>query len=748
MKACILAGGSGVRLRPLTCTRPKPMMTLFDHPVLEYTLTALKSCGVEECLLTLLYLPDVIRDHFGDEYGGIRLRYTVEEEPVGSAGGMRAFRKALADDDFFVISGDAVFDLDLRRAWLFHKEKKAKATLILSRAKDPTGFGAVLTDEEGAIAGFREKPAWEGVSTGRVNTGLYVLSPAVFDKIPEGREFDFSGDLFPLLLAERSLYGIELPGYWRDMGSPEGYLEVVRDGLGGVWAPSIPLSGRDAPKNVFYRPPCYLSPGALVGEGAVIGPFASIETGAEIGRGSSVSYSAVLGKTGEDSMITGAILDRRSRVGKASTVMPLSVLGEGAVVGKGCRIGRGVHVLCDAVVEDGTRAESERELGGLTFAHHFVRSAGRALLTALSDVRLLASGIVRKFGKRIALSGDGESPCAVSFTDAFQAEAAALGAEVFRLDAPTPAVAAYMTKTLAASAGVWFSPQTGGGAEAILYGPDGVKLSGKDSAFPLRRMDPGTGGLSGRVRRVTGTAALYAAEGRKQAIWGEFHVLCKDSVLSEFLRNAGVKITEKAEGFPTFEPTADGHGLKLVSEKGYAFTPDEASLLTLAALFSLDKNRLAVTAEAPSAAESVAADRGKTLLRVGRDPEAGKLYAEEPALHQGAFAALALIKALLIEDKTLAAFSASIPSSVSVLRDYRTSSDRVGLMDRFADSMDGVRSDRTDGIRLFLDGAYLSLRLSPYDRLLTLKAESHSEETAAELCDFYFEKLKALEKEE
>ncbi len=745
MKACLLAGGPGTRLHPLTSCRPKPMMRIYDKPVLEYALASLKAAGVNECLMTLLYLPDCIRNYFGDKYDGMRLRYAVEEKPVGTAGGMLAFREALSDDDFFVVSGDAVFDLDLRSAMLFHKEKKASATLILSRAADPTGFGTVLTDEDGCIAGFREKPAWESVSTGRVNTGLYAMSPAVFEKIPSGRDFDFSLDLFPLLLADRTLYGIELPGYWHDMGTPEGYLEAARDGLSGKWAPSIPPAGRDAPPNVLLKPPCYLSPEARVADGAVVGPFASLESGADIAKGCSISFSSVFGKTGEDSIVTGAVLDRGCRIGRGTAIAPLAVVGEGAVIGNGCLIGSGVHVCCDAVIEDGSLIRSARDMNGLTFSHRVSVASGRAVLKTLEDAGLLASGLVAAFGKRIALAPDdalGEAP---SFADAFQAEACALGADIYRHDAPTPAVSAYMTKRLAASAGVYFTPMTGGGVEALIYNRDGVRLSSRESGFSLRRRDPEPGSLAGRVRMIRGAADLYAAEGAVHPVPESYVVCCRDSVLKGFLRNAGVTIADAPEGLPFFDPASGGHSLSLVSEKGYAFTPDEVTLLILAALYTAGKERLAIASDAPCSAESLAADSGKTLLRVGRDEESYKLYAGEPALHQGAYAAVALIKALILTGKTLSSFSASIPSCVSVLRDYRTRKDRADLMDRFAESVAGVRMDRSDGVRMYLDGSYLSLHPSPYEKLLTLKAESANEETAAELCDFYFEKLKELE---
>ncbi|MBR5743162.1 MAG: hypothetical protein IKX85_05110, partial [Clostridia bacterium] len=303
----------------------------------------------------------------------------------------------------------------------------------------------------------------------------------------------------------------------------------------------------------------------------------------------------------------------------------------------------------------------------------------------------------------------------------------------------------YMTRLLSVSAGIFLAGTPGGSVEAILFRKDGTRLTPKESRFPLRRMEPEIGISPGKVVFITGAEALYTAEGARDPIGKSFVAYSRDPVMRAFLGNAGVRFADKAEGFPIFSGVSGGHSLALVSEKGYAFTPDEVTLLTLQALYTLGKETLAVPSDAPSACESLSSDLGKSLLRVGRDREAEALYASEPALHHAPFAALALIRALLKTGKTLSAFSASIPASVSVLRDYRAEGDRLDLLERFAEGLGGMKCDRSDGLRVFIDGACLSLRLSPYERLLTLKAESPNEETSAELCDFYFNRLSELE---
>lgn len=235
MKAVILAGGAGTRLQPLTTELPKPMVSLFGKPVLEHILLLLRKNGVEEAAITLHYLPEAVTGYFGDgSRWGMRLEYFYEEQPLGTAGGVKACGDFLGQEDFIVISGDCVCDFDLADCARLHRERRAEATLLLHRVAEPLEYGLVRTDEEGRVTAFVEKPGWGQVFTDQVNTGVYLLSPAVLDRVPDGRSFDFSKDLFPQLLRDkRPLYGQVPRGYWRDMGECGTYLQTVVDALDG-----------------------------------------------------------------------------------------------------------------------------------------------------------------------------------------------------------------------------------------------------------------------------------------------------------------------------------------------------------------------------------------------------------------------------------------------------------------------------------------------------------------------------------
>ena len=234
MKAVILAGGLGTRLRPVTGEHPKPMVPLLGRPVMEHIVELLRQNGYTHICAALHYRAGEIMAHFGDgRKFGVELEYRIETENLGTAGSVKNCRDFYKDEDFLVISGDAACDYDLGLLMQVHKERGAAATLALSAEKIPLRYGLAVTDSEGRIRSFIEKPSWPRVVTDLVNTGIYVLSPAAMERVPDG-PFDFGRDLFPKLLKEgAALYGQVMRGYWRDIGTPQDYYRCCADALDG-----------------------------------------------------------------------------------------------------------------------------------------------------------------------------------------------------------------------------------------------------------------------------------------------------------------------------------------------------------------------------------------------------------------------------------------------------------------------------------------------------------------------------------
>lgn len=232
MKAVIMAGGFGTRLRPLTMTIPKPMVPILNTPMMEHIVNLLKKHGINEFVSVLYFHPDVITNHFetGEKFG-INMNYVTAQADYGTAGAVKNAYQYL-NDRFIVISGDVLTDFDITDALNFHIEKKAKATILLTRVSKPLQYGIVITDENGKISRFLEKPSWGQVFSDTINTGIYIFEQDVLDLIPYQQEFDFSKDLFPLMLKNKiPLYGYIAKGYWRDVGNLEEYQAGQRDSI-------------------------------------------------------------------------------------------------------------------------------------------------------------------------------------------------------------------------------------------------------------------------------------------------------------------------------------------------------------------------------------------------------------------------------------------------------------------------------------------------------------------------------------
>jgi mannose-1-phosphate guanylyltransferase/phosphomannomutase len=346
MKAVIMAGGEGTRLRPLTCNRPKPMVPVAGRPVMEHTVRLLKNHGMDNIAVTLQYLPDRITEYFGDGSSfGVRMRYYIEDRPLGTAGSVKNAEDFL-DETFLVISGDALTDIDLAGAVSFHREKDAVATLVLKRVDVPLEYGVVVTDADGRIIRFIEKPGWGEVFSDTVNTGIYILSPEIFSYYGKDRFFDFSRDLFPMLMKEnRRMYGYITDEYWCDIGDINAYMQANFDAMDGKVEVDLPgtetMPGVRTGKGTTIEEPariegpciigdgCYIKGGAVIGRHVVIGDNCIAEGNSSIKR-SIIWKNSIIGEKAE---IRGSVVCSRTVIESGASAF------EGSVVGEGCRIG-------------------------------------------------------------------------------------------------------------------------------------------------------------------------------------------------------------------------------------------------------------------------------------------------------------------------------------------------------------------------------------------------------------------------
>lgn len=399
MNAVIMAGGLGTRLRPLTNNIPKPMIPMANKPMMEHIVDLLGEHGFTELVTLLHFQPELIEGHFGDggEFG-VKMTYVAAAEDYGTAGAVKNAEARLSGP-FLVISGDVLTDFDLGAAIAFHREREADLTILLTRVENPLQYGVVITEPDGRISRFLEKPTWSEVFSDTVNTGIYILEPSVLDLIPSRREFDFSKDLFPLMMREgRSLFGYVAPGYWRDVGDLLEYRLAHQDILAGVVKVKIPgrrVEGLD--KEIWLGSESRvdftagLRGAVLVGRNtrveanvrivdSVIGDNCIVEDGAVISQ--SVLWNNVyVGR--------GAIL-KENVVGRGSEVKGRARLFEGALISDGCRIGEGSVVKADVkvwpqkIVEDGATLSTS-----LVWGERWARSLfGAYGVTGLGNIEI------------------------------------------------------------------------------------------------------------------------------------------------------------------------------------------------------------------------------------------------------------------------------------------------------------------------------------------------------------------------
>jgi len=344
MKAIVLAGGEGTRLRPLTSTRPKPLMPVADRPCIDYILRSLIEAGVRKIIIATHHLSDKLIKSIGDglDYDA-SIVYSFEETPAGTAGAVKRVEDFI-DRTFIVAMGDIVADVDIEALLDFHKERKAVATIALTEVEDPSQYGVAAINEKGRIQRFQEKPRREEAFSNLVNAGIYVLERSVVEFIPEGKMFDFSKDLFPLMLAKRlPIYGKVLEGTWMDIGRPgdllRASLEIVKrrgaeHPMAGVEVsgPIMVRGGVSIEAGATIEGPCYLGESVRVEAGAVVRK-SCLQDRVTIRNGSKIFDTLILEgtKVGRRCDISGSVIASDCDIGDEARIVS-SVVGDGAKV--------------------------------------------------------------------------------------------------------------------------------------------------------------------------------------------------------------------------------------------------------------------------------------------------------------------------------------------------------------------------------------------------------------------------------
>ncbi len=497
MRAVLMAGGSGTRLRPLTCDLPKPMVPILNRPIAEHILNLLRRHQIYEVVATLHYLPDMMQDYFHDGSDfGVHLNYAVEErQALGTAGCVKNIEEVL-DDTFIVISGECVTDFVLSAAIAFHRESQSSATLILKRVPNPLEFGVVILDDDQKIVRFLEKPSTSEIFSDTVNTGIYILEPTVLGFLPKHQECDFSKDLFPLLLDKNvPMYGYVAEGYWCDVGHLDAYRNAQYDALHGKVAVDFHYEERSpgiwigqnnqvdgsaqlhAPLIIGNN--CRVGPGAVLESGTIIGDNVTIGDNADLKR--SIVWNGVT--VGAEAHLRACTVGRGSRIDRRSHIMEGAVVGSLSVVGEEAQISPTVRIWPSKQVESGAILNMNLIWGQVAqralFDQRGVAGLANIDITPEFAVKLgTAYGSTLDPGDHVSVSRDQRSVSRM-VARAFISGLMSVGVHVYNLEAAAIPVARNAVPSLGVKGGVHMRVHPNR-PESILvefFDADGINIS-------------------------------------------------------------------------------------------------------------------------------------------------------------------------------------------------------------------------------------------------------------------------------
>lgn len=693
MKAVVMAGGAGTRLRPLTSNIPKPMMPLANRPMIEHVLELLKQHGFSEVVITVAFMANAIRNWFGDGTDfGLRIVYATEETPLGTAGSVRNAMDELTET-FLVISGDVLTDIDLTKIVSDHHESRATATIGLIRVDDPLEFGIVTTDDEGMIEDFMEKPGWGQVFSDTINTGIFVLEPEIFDYIESGRPVDFSGEVFPALLAAgRPIRGSVGEGYWADVGALDSYLGAHADILDGTVAAGI--GGFEIRDGVFLGEHVSIDPSAVIegpavigddcriGAGVRIGPYSVLGANVRVRSDASLERSVVHANTylAQGVSLRGAVVGRSCDLRGRVRAEPGVVIGDDCFIGEGASLTTDVKVYPFKTIEAGATINSsivwETRGAQRLFSQLGVRGISNVDVTPELAARVaMAYGSTLRSGDTVITSRD-SSRSARMLKRAVQAGLNATGVSIQDLEAASTPVTRFVTRrpTIAGAVTVRLDEQNpeivtihflnGSGADLDEAGQRRIErvFNREDyrraPAAEIGNLEFVPRALEHYAVAVESTIDMAKVDERRFKIVCDYGYSSVSFVMPNLMAKLGADVLAinpyaSTAGMAGFDRAShSGRVAELVtasgSDIGVLFTPggeqltvvdstgrvldDHQSLLTFVALHgkALDGARVAVPVSAPQAVDRITAERGGLVLRTGTSAAAIMEAAADP----------------------------------------------------------------------------------------------------------------------
>ena len=760
MKAIIMAGGEGTRLRPLTCSMPKPLAPLCAKPVSMYIIELLIKHNISDAVFTLGYQSNKIISYFNDEAPkGINISYSTEEIPLGTAGSVK---KACGEPcDVLIISGDAMCDFDLSQAIKYHQDKNADATIIVKKVSDPREYGLVLTSEDGKVRSFLEKPSYESCITDFANTGVYILSKSVVEKIPDNKKCDFAQDIFPVLLKESmNVYAYEEKGYWCDIGDFKSYLKCQKDMLGGLvkceidahktldgifTASMSDFKGADITPPVYIGKNVKISPDAVIESGSVICDGATISKGAKI-HGSVILNGAYIG---ENVTCNEAVICENAKLLSGSSVFEGGAVGANAVVGENSIIEAGVRLWAGKHLESNTDALFDIKYGHtkqLYIDDEGICGETNGEITPLTAAALGAS--LGAVGRKIAV-GYSDTPSSKALAYALMSGIMSSGADVWTTGISAEPELYYAMTEINADSGCFVD--AGITAKLKVFGKDGLPLTRHQERKiegGLNRSEYNKASFSsfGEIIDIGGIKSLYSEHLREIApgfLKGmKAEVTSSNALISDKIGKILSDISDTRGQKVIFHISSDGKRLSAYSDDtGYIYY-EKLLLICCQGYFKRGEN-VSLPFSAPKLADIIAGKSSCNVLRYFSCPvdESDKSARELAKTCRFGIDAIELmfqvLKTLYDNGIDLKKAADELPKFTSANRFVCIEKPPAEILKAFCSENGGLG----EGVVAEEDEGRILIRPVKTGKGVMVFAESYKSETASELCDIYEKKL-------
>ncbi|MDP4152408.1 MAG: sugar phosphate nucleotidyltransferase [Bacillota bacterium] len=760
MKAVIMAGGEGSRLRPITCDTPKPMVPLLGKPVMEYIIALLKNNGITDIAATLQYLPRVITDYFDDgSRFGVNLRYFIEEKPLGTAGSVKNCETFL-DGDFLVISGDAVCDFDLKSAIKWHKSKNAAVTIVLTHIHNPLEYGVVMTDDTGKVTRFVEKPAWNEVFADTVNTGIYIVNSDVLNLIPGDTVFDFSKDLFPKLMNDGvSIYAYDAEGYWCDIGDINAYTASNIDSLNDKFnLYTKHENNTNKFKGCKINEPVYFGDGVNIGEGSTIGPNVIIGDFTSVGKNCRLSHSIIhsYSRIGDNCELQGAVTCHAAVLKKGVSLQEGSVIGANCIIGDNVQINPNVKIWNNKTIPEHAHITTNvvwGNSGNNLFDEEEIAGEAGIDITPEMCCRLGAALASLKKGFKCGIMCDG-SATARLIGSALASGASFSGANVFRLGKGFSALLSYSIHAYGLDGGFFISERNG-----LLH----IEIKGEDSISIPRYIERKLQNAFYKddfsrasytdikaTQSIDGIDLLYINALTKSIntpLVGEVYIGCKSQIIRSTIVKAltacGIMISETEKlGIPHFYIDNSGTWLSAKDEELEVLSSDFTGALTLLSIIEKGKKKVSYFYNRPSAFDRICEEYGVKYEKVlvspadNSDKNARHHLYDEPALYDSLFAVMRIMESLSRNKISLKKFSERLPRFFIKKAEVWIPANRKSYVIRKLQSKLEGSAELIEGIRFEQKNAEVLL-VPKKKGGFNLRIEASNTETAEELCNFY-----------